>query len=173
MDRITLRHELTQERLKELLHYDPNTGVFTWREPKRGRRSPIAGGKVQSGGKGSRSWYVGITLDYVRYMAHRLAFLYMVGRHPEQIDHINHDGLDNRWSNLREVTAQENALNRRKPINNTNGDTGLHFNRGKWQAMLGYRGKRLYLGRFDTKEQARDARRAKLSELGFHDNHGN
>ena len=99
--------KLTQEELKELLHYDPDTGVFTWKKGRQGRikKGGIAGNEDQSG-------YCKIVVKGKRYGAHRLAFLYMEGYFPEhQVDHINRDRGDNRWVNLREATHTCNMRN--------------------------------------------------------------
>ena len=172
MDTFT-RNDLTQEQLKEILHYDPLTGVFTWRKSRPGVRSAIAGGKVQSGGTTSKSWYVGITINYVRYMAHRLAFLYMTGKHPSQIvDHEDHNGLHNAWSNLRLATPISNAQNKCKDVRNTSGHTGVSFTNGKYAASIGCNGNRKYLGAFMKLRDAVTARQKAEIEMGFHPNHG-
>lgn len=92
--------ELTAGRLKELLTYDPETGVFIWRGWRSG--SAVAGsvaGSLHSDG------YVCIKIGRCLYRAHRLAFLYMTGSRPiGQVDHINMNRADNRWCNLRETS---------------------------------------------------------------------
>lgn len=100
---------LTQDRLKELLHYDEDTGMFTWivSTARCVKVGDIAGSK---NGKG----YLHIMVDKRIYLAHRLAFLYVHGRFPEFTDHINWIRDDNRISNLREVTQQENNQNKKK-----------------------------------------------------------
>src|ERR1035437_1342352 len=99
---------LTQERLKELLHYDPATGVFSWLTNMKGgvRCGDVAGCKT--GGQG----YIRIRLDDHCYYGHRLAFFYVNDRWPAQIDHINRDRSCNAWLNLREATFSTNAQNR-------------------------------------------------------------
>lgn len=103
--------ELTQERLKELLHYDPVTGEFflrmDWKTRKQGQRI----------GTRQKSGYVTVFLGYTHakehYPAHRLAWFYMTGKWPaEQIDHINAVKFDNRWTNLREASPTQNNYNR-------------------------------------------------------------
>lgn len=100
---------ITQDRLRELLHYDPDTGIFTrlvstgW----RGKVGDVAGYKNPDG-------YLVIMIDYKLYLAHRLAWLYTYGRFPEVTDHINGVRDDNRIVNLREVTNWENAQNKKK-----------------------------------------------------------
>lgn len=100
---------LTAERLRELLHYDPETGVFVWLRDRNGMA--MAGDKA---GTINPKGYVVIWLDRRPYRAHRLAYLYMMGRWPaDQVDHRNGERADNRWINLRPATCIENARNRR------------------------------------------------------------
>jgi hypothetical protein len=94
-------------RLRELLEYTPETGIFAWRvQRSRVRAGGVAGSPCADG-------YVGIKIDGVLYWAHRLAWLYVTGSWPVgQIDHINRVKHDNRWCNLRDVSAKENMANR-------------------------------------------------------------
>ena len=95
----------SQEYLCSVLHYEPDTGVFTWTN-KKYHIGRTAGANTAYG-------YRTIHIDGQNYFAHRIAFKMMEGREPlEEIDHINNDGTDNRWSNLREATRSENLLNR-------------------------------------------------------------
>lgn len=145
---------LTAERLRELLHYDPNTGVFTNVAP---RKRVVVGSKA--GYLDSSNGYVKICLDYVRHYAHRLAFLYMTGAWPSAyVDHINGDTQDNRWANLRDVARQVNSQNMREaPSNSSSGVFGAHRKRGKWSSHIRSNGKTVYLGVFDSAEEASNA----------------
>jgi hypothetical protein len=153
MTKVSITNErlLTAERLRRLLSYDPETGVFTWRSPGTGRRvSGIAG---CLGGTG----YWHINLDNRIYPAQRLAWLYQTGEWPAaDIDHINRDRADNRWCNLRAATKSQNSSNRCADFNNTAGFKGVTWYkaRRKWQAMITVNGKHIYLGVFDTPHQA-------------------
>lgn len=160
---------ITQERLKELLHYDPSTGVFTWLVSRGGVSAGSVAGCVN--GKG----YIQVKLDRTIYEAHRLAFIYVTGEFPpEQADHINQAKLDNRWVNLRPVTHTENQRNSTKCSNNTSGFTGVSwFKRtGQWRASAGVDGKWKHLGLFDCFLDAVAARIRFNRENGFHRNHG-
>lgn len=142
---------LTQERLKTLVNYDAQTGVFTWNLSRRRCRSGDRTGCRMKNG------YVCIRLDDILYTAHRLAWLYMTGAWPTaQVDHINNDRADNRFCNLREATNAQNAQNRKRK-DNKSGFPGVRKENNKWLAeiKLNYASRRL--GLFDTPEQAYDA----------------
>jgi len=154
---------LTQERLKQVLRYNPDNGVFIWLI-KPGKKYPIgmiAGYKrIQShGGK-----YLAITIDGIKYGAHRLAFLYMVGTFPKMIDHKDRDGFNNSWSNLRECTPAQNAYNCNPHKKTVSGCRGVNHHKrdGRWVARISFHkdGKTVSkrLGSFDTKEKAIAAR---------------
>lgn len=135
--------ELTQARLKELLHYDPGTGVFTWRfSRRRVKRRDVAGSDNGSG-------YISIAIDGGRYRAHRLAWLYMTGKWPNgDVDHVNRCRSDNRWENLREATRSQNCANRPLAAENTSGARGVSWSKRdeKWRAEIRVNGKIRYLG---------------------------
>ncbi|MCO1367149.1 HNH endonuclease [Burkholderia multivorans] len=141
-------------RIRDLLEYNPETGVFMWK-PKP------AGHKRASG-------YISIHIDGVEIKAHRLAWFLVHGEWPQdRIDHINGDPSDNRISNLRDATARINAENqRRAKVTNQAKLLGVtwHAKRGKWQAEISTNGKKKYLGLFESAEEAHlaylDAKRA-------------
>lgn len=147
--------DLTRERLAQLFSYDPETGDFT-RLPGhvyRPKGGDIAG-CVKSG-------YLVIRVDGVLYRAHRLAWLYMTGKWPEnEIDHINGIKSDNRWKNLRDVTISENRQNQvRARRNSKTGLLGVHFvpSRNKFKAEICIDGSNRNLGYFDTAADAHAA----------------
>ena len=141
---------ITQAKLKELLNYDQDTGVFTWNVSKPGRNfGSIAGTRHVNG-------YTHIQLNRKIYKAHRLAWLYVHGYFPECIDHINNNRDDNRIANLREATISQNNHNSKLSKNNTSGIKGVHWHKKskKWCATLGFHGKIMHLGVFDDLELA-------------------
>jgi len=147
--------KLTQARLKELLHYDPDTGVFTWRETGPGRKNGLIAGCLRVDGY----WFIAI--DQQRYLAHRLAWFYVHGYFPENdTDHINRIRTDNRISNLREASRQCNSRNSGLLSTNTSGIKGVCWNKNysKWQANITDSGKQIYLGCYDTIVDAAKAR---------------
>src|ERR1019366_2534525 len=107
---------ITQQRLLELLHYEPSNGQFTWKVHRhRCRPGAIAGCREDLG-------YIRIGVDGCYYRAHRLAFLYMTGQFSKgEVDHMNLDKSDNRWANLRAATRSENMGNQKRPSHNTSG----------------------------------------------------
>ena len=154
---------LTQSRLKQLLHYDPETGVFTWRVSpcNRVRTVSVAGSLGMKG-------YRRIRIDRSNYFAHRLAWLYMHGQFPcDKTDHINGVKDDNRIANLRAATDAQNSQNRAKQSNNTSGIPGVYWSskNKKWCAMIGINRRRKYIGYFDDPEAAHAAYLAAKAEL--------
>ena len=148
---------LTQTRLKELMHYDANTGVFTWRvaRPAGVKAGDVAGATDAQG-------YRILCADKRYYKAHRVAWLYMTGAWPvPSIDHIDRNPSNNCFSNLRAATTAQNGMNRRLDARNTSGVTGVTWCKTsqKWRADIGENGKIVRLGRFDTLANAIVARK--------------
>lgn len=147
---------LTQERLKECLFYDPDTGIWTWLKPS-GKRAKIG---VRAG-KPHKSGYWIITIDNRGYISSVLAFFYMTGRWPiRQIDHKNGVRDDDRWENLREATQQQNNYNQKIRKDNTSGCKGVCWRpkRNKWFSFIFEEGKQKGLGCYDTFEEAKKVR---------------
>lgn len=138
---------LTQERLKELLHYDPDTGLFT-RIKRTNCRTQI--GEI-AGYFNNHTGYWLISIDNGRYYAHRLAWFYVFGKWPEHdIDHINTNKVDNKLSNLRDVSRQINKQNRKKAqSNNKSGLLGVKKYRSDYYtARIVINGKEKHIGCF-------------------------
>ncbi len=152
---------LTADRLRDVLRYSPETGLFHWRIMCSAHRP--AG--MLAGDKKKDSGYVLIGVDCFRYRAHRLAWLYMTGEWPLlQIDHIDRDRSNNRWINLREASQQQNSANMSRP--NATGRKGVRAsaNGERWIAMISVNYQSLYLGTFDTIDQASAAYAAAARE---------
>ena len=142
--------QLTVARLRELLAYEPLTGVFTRkvRSAQRVQVGDVAGGLDDKG-------YIRIRVDGKKYRAHRLAWLWMTGEWPNpDCDHRNLVKMDNRWANLREATRSQNAGN--LPSNNPTGLKGIYWHsRGqKWRSAICVHGRKKYIGDFDCKAAA-------------------
>jgi hypothetical protein len=147
----------TRSRVAELLSYDPGTGEFT-----RLRTAP--GGKSNAGDKAgilNSRGYVRIRIDGAHHQAHRLAWLYMTGEWPKhEVDHINGIRHDNRIANLRDVPRCVNQQNQRAGKSRGPAATGLlgvSRIKTRFRAQITVLGKRLFLGRFDTPEEAHAA----------------
>ena len=141
---------INQNRLKELVSYDIETGLMSWKAP-RGRVKP---GTVISC-QDSRGYLV-VRLDDKLYRVHRLAWLYVYGYMPNTIDHINRNTSDNRILNLRECTQSENLLNASLSRHNKTGYKGVSFDKrkGLYRACTSKQRKHVFLGYFKTAEEA-------------------
>jgi len=161
---------ITQQDLKEILYYDPETGLFTWKSFRgfKAKQGSIAGNKKTDG-------YVKITLLGKKRSAHRLAFLYMTGSVPKQVDHINGLRDDNRWSNLRAATGPDNNRNQGMRSDNKSGVKGVCWlkDRCKWVAQIEVLGRNNVIGYFPDLIGAELAVRKAREELhGEFANHG-
>lgn len=144
------RDKVSHERLLQVLHYDPDTGLFTWKYGEEKHLKSRAGKRAGSPVSG----YVVICVDGCYTGAHRLAWLYMTGSFPaKNIDHINGNPSDNRFANLREATHAENLRNTRVQRNNTSGVHGVGMNKGRWRARVMINGK-THAKFFKTKDEA-------------------
>lgn len=150
------RGRLTQERLKELLKYNSETGEFHW----------LKNGKLT--GYSTNNVYTQIYVDGKNYRAHRLAWLYVYGYFPEsEVDHINRIKNDNRILNLREASRTCNMRN--MAGHGSSGVKGVHRNRGNWSAEISVSDKRIKLGTFSTLFAAAKARVEAEEKYGFVD----
>ena len=143
---------LTVEQLKHALDYDADTGVFIWRtRPGKAVKAGDVAGCVEK-----RIGYVTIGIAGRIYKAHRLAWLYAYGEWPKGlIDHINGNKADNRIANLRDVFADGNSQNVRKPNRrNKSGFMGVIWYQNKWRASMSVNGKSKWLGDYSTPEEA-------------------
>ena len=142
---------LTQARLKELLAYDPATGLFTWLKARGTKpKNAVAGSRRAKG-------YIAISVDRKLHLAHRLVWLYEYGCFPDgELDHINRIPSDNRRVNLQVVTRNQNTQNSRLGRNNVSGHRGVGWDiqHQKWRARISVNDVCIYLGRFDTLEAA-------------------
>lgn len=143
---------LTADRLKQILHYEPSTGAFTWLSRRSYSKNAERGSRAGSLAHG----YVIISIDNKKYKAHRLAWLYMTGEFPSSIlDHIDRNRSNNAWQNLREATRGGNAVNTDKRRNNPLGLVGVTKHGDRFRARIS--AGRKHLGVFDTAEQASGA----------------
>lgn len=141
---------LTQERLKQVLHYDCETGVLVWKiSAGKSRKGNAAGSST------NRDGYVHIGIDRKIYSGHRLAWLWVHGSFPVgQIDHVNGVRTDNRLVNLREVSCRENGHNRKEHRSGQPLGTTFHKRDKCWEAQVWIDGSCRKLGRFASAEAA-------------------
>ena len=152
----------TQERLKELFDYPPEVGDLVWRVDRGGRAKVgmVAGcvSNLMCSQRGANpKFYRLIRVDYKKFLAHRLIYIYMTGSCPEFLDHRDGNSLNNRFENLRPATSRENSFNSKIPKSNTSGIKGVYFNKRmkKWVcAIKGLDGKRIFKF-YDTLEEAK------------------
>lgn len=153
----------TAEELRAVLTYDQFSGIFTWLVTNSNRA--VAG---KSAGGLNPDGYITIRVNRIGVPAHRLAWCWMTGEWPEmQIDHKDGIRSNNRWLNLRLATTEQNLHNSRPYPNSLSPLKGVTHDKakGKWMARIRCNYKRLYLGRFDTAEEAHDAYASKATEL--------
>ncbi len=149
---------ITQNELKEILHYEPTTGLFTWIKSKRLKGKTA--GTVEAHG------YIRIGIKSERYFAHRLAWLYTHGVFPtHEIDHINDIKDDNRIVNLRDVTKSINCA--RRPPRRTARNININFHKrsGKFQVNIRRNNVRMYHGCYATMEEAIEVRNTALASM--------
>ena len=143
---------LTQDRLKTLLHYNPYSGNFTVLKTSNNSKNI---GSIA--GRLNRSGYTIIYVDGKRYLAHRLAWLYVTGDFPESmLDHVNCIKNDNRFINIREANHRLNAYNRTADKNSISKYKGVTWCKRdkRWVAQININGINKWLGRFDSEIKA-------------------
>lgn len=151
---------ITAEYVRARLDYDPETGTFTWKPKSGGDLQTNAwnahwAGKVA--GTPHKRGYIVITLDERKWLAHRLAWLYVFGEWPAGgLDHKDKDTSNNAIANLRPASQSQNNWNTSKRRNNSSGFKGVtwHAARQKWTAWVCVNRKSKYLGLFNTPEEA-------------------
>lgn len=174
----------SQAMLHLLFDYKAETGELIWRfreaadfpddAPRKTFNAKYAGKVAVTPVKQGKAdiYYVVVKINFVGHYAHRLIWKYVTGVDPVVVDHEDHNGLNNRFSNLRNVSNEVNCQNGRLRRTNTSGATGVHFRRGRWVATIFCRSKRKHIGQFGTFEEALAARLAAEKKFGFHPSHG-
>lgn len=155
--------ELTQEQLKELLDYDPETGIFTWKSGRSNKSKDGRGLWRSEAGWVTLKGYIAIEINGRQCMAHRLAWLYIHGMAPYlQIDHVNLDKADNRISNLRLATQSQNQHNTTVRRTNKLGVKGVYLKRFEsgnvaYATKICVNRKVIHIGYFSSIEEAKAA----------------
>lgn len=180
---------ITQELLLKALDYNPDSGIFTWKfrdhdfpsVSKNARLSANIFNSLYAGtearnvstSKRSVTSYIHIKILNKTYKAHRLAFLYMEGYMPDEVDHLDHNGLNNKWSNLRASNSKDNCKNMPMQKSNKTGVIGVNWHQaaGKWQARaVDLDGNRIDLGRYDSFDDAVKARKDHEVKFKYYNN---
>jgi len=159
------------DRLREVFSYDKDTGILRWVKPsgKRVRAGSPAGCRVRRG----RLTYLYTCVDKRHVYVHQVVWAIVHGKWPDQIDHEDGNGLNNRLSNLRSVPNSVNARNLSRSVLNTSGTTGVTWckNSKRWRAQIKVNQEHMNLGLFKLKEDAVAVRKAAELKYGFHKNH--
>lgn len=147
--------ELKIDQLKHKLHYDPESGIWTWLNPPN-HNSRLKG---QHAGNRRYDGYLIIRIKGRNYYSGRLAWFYMTGEWPkDEIDHVDRDPSNDCWANLREATSSQNKFNR-----TYKGLRGVYRKGKKWMVLVGQSS---YLCLFDSLEEACAVRDAEAKRLG-------
>ncbi|UTD55906.1 HNH endonuclease [Halomonas sp. MS1] len=175
------------EILRQLLDYEPATGLLTWKPRSAGWFASKSAAKrwnsVYSGkraGTFQKSYKTGyrwrsITLFDKPYLEHRIVWKWMTGSEPpQQIDHLDRDATNNAWLNLKESSLLKNSHNQSMPKRNSSGVTGVtwHKQHQTWMARCGFEGKMHHLGYYDDIDDAADAVLMFRIKMGFNPEHG-
>jgi len=164
---------LSKTRADELFSYDTKSGhlVRKIRPANSVKIGDIAGSTAL---RGSNLCYLEVHIDNVSYLVHRVIWLIVTGCWPRLIDHINGDGVDNRWINLREVNHQNNSKNMRLNNKNKAGLLGVYWSNkhNKWAASICNDGKSEHLYWGPCFFEACCRRKSAELRYGFHSNHG-
>lgn len=171
--------------LRECFEYDEFTGSLKWKsrpEPHFKRKQDWVTWNAKYPGTLTKGiWtdargkqYGRVGISGTNYLVHRVIYKLMTGVDPDFIDHIDGDGLNNKWVNLREVNQAENMKNITMSSTNKSGCPGVHWNKeGKhWRACISIRGKSKHLGSFSSLTAAEEAYLIAKSKYGFHPLHG-
>jgi len=164
-----MQNKITQRELKKILRYNPKKGELFW---KIANSRCIKIGQ-EAGCVSTNDGYCYIGINGEIYKRSRLIWIYVHGNIPEgDVDHINHNRSDDRLSNLRVVTHQDNCKNQRRRITNTSGVMGVCRHNNKWLVYIEISGNRKYLGHHTVFAEAVKVRKAAEKKYGYHKNHG-
>jgi hypothetical protein len=175
-----MKREVDISALHCALRYDPETGLFFWKERPVSdfaeAKYCVSWNKKHAGKQAfvtkNAAGYLHSRVNRIRLSAHRVAIAMVIGEWPNVVDHINGNVSDNRLSNLREVTHAGNGQNCKRRTDNTTGVTGVSKARKYFRAEICKNGVRIRLGQFQSVDDAIAARKIAEKEYGFHENHG-
>lgn len=154
--------KITQAELRAALDYDPATGLFRWRLPRKKVRVGDVAGRVREDG------HRVICVNRRQYLASHLAWLYMTGSWPDpEVDHRDKNPSNDAWENLREATRQQQCFNRRVRSDSTTGIKGVVPYKDGFKALIYRGGKAVTLGIFKNKDKA-----ARAYQIAASNDHG-
>jgi hypothetical protein len=165
--------EEVAEEARRLFFYHAETGLILRRCYWMGKNVGEEAGTQRTDSDGMT--YRSVSIKYKIFMSHRVAWLLHYGRWPSmQIDHKDGNGLNNRIANLSEVTNKQNAMNQKLNAKNSSGVTGVRWHKlaKKWTARIVQDKREIYLGLFESFEDAVAARKDAESKYGFSERHG-
>lgn len=157
--------DVTAEEARQMLSYEPETGLLRWKVERYRKHAGDIAGCSHTCKNGYRR--VTISINYKRYLAHRIIWLIVKGVWPEnEIDHEDNDGVNNRWKNLREATHDQNGKNLKLKKNNKTGVSGVSWcaKRQMYRVRVNADYKEIFLGYFDSVETAKNARNIAVQE---------
>lgn len=172
------------DQVSLLVDYDPDTGIMRWEHRTSDMFVKPVSSRIQNMWNTKFAYteikslnskgYLTTCICGKGYKVSRLAYAYMTGKWPDEIDHANHVKNDNRWINLSNVSHKENSHNFSISKLNTSGRTGVtwHHHNQKWIAQIGSGKSRTYLGTFVDYDDAVVARKAAEIKYNYHENHG-
>jgi len=170
------RDILTQDELKKLVSYNRHTGEMKWIVAASNRvKIGATVGTKRNTKDNKHNYYYRVVIKRKAYLVHRLCFLYVNGEFPDGIvDHIDGNGLNNSFDNLRIVNVMTNLRNAKRYTNNTSGTTGVTWSKqvNKWQAYIRDNTKLIHLGFHASIDVAITIRKAAECWCGFNENHG-
>lgn len=162
------RNDLTQQQVRDLFDYSPDAGLLIWKVERYRKHPGDVAGCIHKI-KNKDYWCVSVSVNYKRYLAHRIIWLWVTGEWPDkEIDHKDRDGTNNRWLNLRKASHPQNGKNLSLKKTNTTGFSGVSKARnGRYRARIMVNRKEIYLGEFaSVEEAAKVRRRAALKYFG-------
>lgn len=163
-----------QAEIRRVFTYDPETGAF-FHSVDRGRSQRYKAGDVIDNVPNNTHGYIVLWAGKRAYLAHRIAWFLQTGIWPSDIDHLDHNRTNNRFSNLREVSHQENMKNMTLYKSNNSGVSGICIagrNKDRWRVTVNIGGKQTYLGEYKDFDVAVSVRENARIQQGYHVNHG-